>query len=274
VVGLRPSLGRVPSWPTDNLWETTSVGGPMARNVADLALLLSVMAGPDPRVPVALGDPGIVFAPPISGTLAGLRVAVSEDLGGVLEVDAEVASVVAGSAAVFEAAGATVSSAYPALPEADDTFRTLRAWTFQAGLGPLLAEHPDDLKQSLADNIRAGAHLTGADVARAYSQRTHLSERMREFFTSHDLLVLPTSQVPPFPADQEYPAEINGKPMETYLDWMRACYLITVTGCPAISVPVGRTSDGLPVGVQLVAAHGADRFLLEAAAALEVAVTA
>jgi amidase len=272
VVGLRPSLGRVPSWPTDNLWETTSVGGPMARNVGDLALLLSVMAGPDPRVPVALGDPGIVFAPPVSGTLAGLRVALSVDLGGVLEVDAEVASVVTGSAAVFESAGATVSSAYPKLPEADDTFRTLRAWTFQAGLGPLLAEHPDGLKKSLADNIRAGEHLTGADVARAYTQRTHLSERMREFFTTHDLLVLPTSQVPPFPADQEYPAEINGKPMGTYLDWMRACYLITVTGCPAISVPFGRTSDGLPVGVQLVAAHGADRFLLEVAAALEAAV--
>ena len=105
VVGLRPSLGRVPSWPTDNLWETTSVGGPMARNVGDLALLLSVMAGPDPRVPVALGDPGIVFAPPVSGSLTGLRVAVSPDLGGVLEVDAEVASVVTGSAAVFESAG-------------------------------------------------------------------------------------------------------------------------------------------------------------------------
>ena len=86
--------------------------------------------------------------------------------------------------------------------------------------------------------------------------------------------MLPASQVPPFPADQEYPTEINGQPMETYLDWMRACYLITVTGCPAISVPFGRTADGLPVGVQLVAAHGADRFLLEAAAALEAAVTA
>ena len=195
--------------------------------------------------------------------------AVSVDLGGVLEVEAEVASVVSGSAAVFEAAGATVSSAYPTLPEADDTFRTLRAWTFQAGLGPLLAEHPDDLKKTLADNIRAGEHLTGADVARAYTQRTHLSERMREFFTTHDLLVLPTSQVPPFPADQEFPTEINGEEMESYLDWMRACYFITVTGCPAISIPFGRTEAGLPVGLQLVAPHGADRFLLEVAAALE-----
>ena len=123
--------------------------------------------------------------------------------------------------------------------------------------------------RSLADNIRAGEHLTGADVARAYSQRTTLSERMREFFAGHDLLVLPTSQVPPFPADQEFPTEINGRAMGSYLDWMRACYLITVTGCPAISVPFGRTAGGLPVGLQLVAPHGADRFLLEAAAALE-----
>ena len=273
VVGLRPSLGRVPSWPTDNLWETTAVGGPLARNVADLALLLSVMAGPDSRVPTALAEPGIVFAPPVTGSLTGLRVAVSPDLGGVLEVDSEVVAVVEGSRAVFEQAGAAVSADHPTLAEADDTFRTLRAWLFQSGFGELLAEHPDEFKQTLADNIRAGEHLTGADVARAYAGRTALSERMREFFTTHDLLVLPTSQVPPFPADQEYPAEINGKPMETYLDWMRACYLITVTGCPAISVPFGRTSDGLPVGVQLVAAHGADRFLLEAAAALEVAVT-
>ncbi|HEX5086237.1 MAG TPA: amidase [Nocardioides sp.] len=272
VVGLRPSLGRVPQWPHYNQWETTSVGGPLARNVGDLALLLSVMAGPDPRAPQALGDPGVVFAPPVSGELAGLRVAVSTDLGGLLEVDTEVVSVVEGSRQVFEAAGASVDAAHPSLTEGDDTFRTLRAWHFQAMFGRLLAEHPDDFKPSLADNIRAGEHLTGADVARAYAQRTTLSEQMREFFTGHDLLVLPTSQVPPFPADQEYPAEINGKQMETYLDWMRACYLITVTGCPAISVPFGRTPDGLPVGVQLVAPHGADRFLLEVAAAIEAAL--
>jgi amidase len=272
VVGLRPSLGRVPSWPTDNLWETTAVGGPMARNVGDLALLLSVLAGPDPRVPTALGDPGIVFAPPVSGTLVGLRVALSTDLGGAFEVDHEVAAVVESSGAVFSGAGAAVSSAYPVLSEAEDTFRTLRAWLFQAGFGQLLAEHPDDFKESLAANIRAGEQLTGADVARAYAGRTALSERMRKFFADHDLLVLPTSQVPPFPADQEFPTEINGTPMESYLDWMRACYLITVTGCPAISVPFGRTATGLPVGVQLVAPHGADRFLLEVAAAFEAAV--
>ena len=133
----------------------------------------------------------------------------------------------------------------------------------------MLAASPDEFKPSLADNIRAGESLTGADVARAYSQRTALSERMREFFESYDVLVLPVSQVPPFPADQEYPTSINGRPMATYLDWMRAAYFITVTGCPAISVPFGHTADGLPVGIQIVAAHGRDRFLLEVAAAFE-----
>jgi amidase len=155
VVGLRPSLGRVPQWPTTNAWETTSVGGPLSRSVSDLALLLSVLAGPDPRVPLALGDPGPDFAPPLSGTLGGVRVALSVDLGGAFEVD----------------------SAYPSLPEAEDTFRTLRAWMFQARFGSMLAEQPDGFKQSLADNIRAGEPLTGADVAQAYAQRTALGER-------------------------------------------------------------------------------------------------
>jgi amidase len=268
VVGLRPSLGRVPEWPHPNQWETTSVGGPMARNVGDLALLLSVLAGPDPRAPLALGDPGSSFAPPLSGSLSGLRVALSVDLGGAFEVDDEVASIVSSSASVFP----SVTSAHPDLSLADDTFRTLRAWHFQARFGTQLASHPDAFKQSLADNIRAGESLTGADVARAYHQRTLLSERMREFFSSYDVLVLPVSQVPPFPADQEFPTEINGRPMSSYLDWMRAAYFITATGCPAISVPFGHTASGLPVGIQLVAAHGRDRFLLEVAAAVEEAV--
>jgi amidase len=273
VVGLRPSLGRVPEWPLYNQWETTSVGGPMARNVGDLALLLSVMAGPDRRAPHALTDLGASFAPPLEGSLAGLRVALSPDLGGAIEVDTEVAEIVASSAAAFTDAGASVSTAHPLLSEADDTFRTLRAWHFQAKFGRMLAASPDEFKQSLADNIRAGESLTGADVARAYGQRTALSERMRLFFESYDVLVLPVSQVPPFPADQEYPASINGRPMETYLDWMRAAYFITVTGCPAISVPFGTTADGLPVGIQIVAPHGRDRALLEVAAAFEVAVS-
>ena len=269
VVGLRPSLGRVPTWPTDNLWETTSVSGPLARSVDDLALLLSVMAGPDPRVPTALAEPGSVFAEVVPAEPAGLRVALSADLGGLLVLDPEVRRVVEEAGRLLAGAGCRVDAAYPDLREADDTFRVLRAWNFQATFGELLAASPDAFKESLAANIRAGESLSGADLARAFRQRTTLAERMRVFFETHDVLLLPTSQVPPFPADQEYPAEVDGRPMATYLDWMRSAYLITVTGCPAISVPAGRTADGLPVGVQLVAPFGADRRLLEVAAAFE-----
>lgn len=270
VVGMRPSLGRVPEWPLYNQWETTSVGGPMARNVGDVALLLSVIAGPDPRAPHALGEAGSTFAPPLTpAPLRGLRVACSVDLGGALVVDHEVADVVRAGAARLSDAGAAVTDAHPDLALADDTFRTLRAWHFQAKLGRLLAEHPTSFKTSLEANIRAGETLTGADVARAYSQRTALAETMRVFFGDHDVLVLPTSQVPPFPVEQEFPETINGQQMPDYLAWMRSAWFITVTGCPAISVPAGTTGDGLPIGVQLVARHGADRHLLEVAAAVE-----
>ena len=134
------------------------------------------------------------------------------------------------------------SETHPDLSLADDTFRTLRAWHFQAKLGRLLAEHPTSFKPSLEANIRAGEPLTGADVARGYAQRTALSETMRLFFGDHDVLLLPTSQVPPFPVEQEFPETINGQEMPDYLAWMRSAYFITVTGCPAISVPAGRTA--------------------------------
>jgi amidase len=271
VVGLRPSLGRVPSWPSANQWEATAVSGPLARNVGDVALLLSVMAGPDPRVPLALGDPGHAFAPPLLGSLVGLKVGWTGDLGGLLEVDERVSVVVEEAGRTMVRAGAHVYSGHPDLAAADECFRTLRAWHFQASFGQLLRDHPDDVKPSLAANIRAGESLTGADVARAYDQRTALAETMRQFFTDYDVLAMPVSQVPPFPVEEEYPTEINGKPMDDYLSWMRSAYVISVTGCPAISVPAGRTPEGWPVGVQLVAAHGQDRRLLEVAAAFETA---
>ena len=269
VVGLRPSLGRVPSWPSNNHWETTAVSGPLARDVGDVALLLSVMAGPDPRVPHAMDTPGHVFLPPLHGSLVGLRVGWTSDLGGLLDVDERVAAVVEEAGRTMVRAGAHVYTGHPDLGIADECFRTLRAWHFQASFGDLLRRNPDGLKQSLADNIRAGEGLTGADVARAYQQRTALTETMREFFTRYDVLAMPVSQVPPFPAEQEYPTEINGTPMTDYLAWMRSAYVISATGCPAISVPAGTTPEGWPVGLQLVAAHGQDRRLLEVAAAFE-----
>lgn len=269
VVGLRPSLGRVPTWPTDNAWEATSTCGPMARNVGDLALLLSVIAGPDPRTPLALETPGLTFGAPLGTDLRGVRVALSIDLGGAFEVDHDVANIIDEQRAAFETAGADVEEAHPTLTGAEDTFRTLRAWLFQHRFAAMLKANPDSFKASLADNIRAGADLTGEDIARAYEARTRLSERVRTFFESHDVLAMPVSQVPPFSADEEYPTAINGCIQSTYLDWMRSAYFITVTGCPAISVPAGFTKQGWPIGLQLVAAPNQDRRLLEIAHAFE-----
>ncbi|KAA1422635.1 amidase [Mumia zhuanghuii] len=269
VVGLRPSWGRVPTWPTWNLWETVSVQGPLARDVDDLALLLSVLAGPDPRVPSADSTPGGVFADPAPVSLDGLRVAFSIDLGGAFEVDTAVAAVVRTARAELSDAGAVVADAWPDLPDAEAAFRTLRAWLMEYALGDVLDAHPGEVKQSLADNIRAGRPLSGHDVAVAYAQRSALAEKAREFFETYDVLVMPVSQVPPFPADQEFPAAINGRPQESYLDWMRSAFFVTVTGCPAISVPAGFTPDGLPVGVQLVGPAGSERRLLAVARAYE-----
>ncbi len=269
VVGLRPSVGRVPAWPSLNAWELTSVGGPMARNVDDLALLLSVIAGPSTRARMSLETPGRAFAPPLHGGLSGVRVALSVDLGGAFQVDHQVADVVRAQAAVFEGAGAEVADDHLDVTGAEAAFRTLRAWLFQARFGALLAKRPDSFKASLADNIRAGQDLSGADVAGAYKRLTVLAEKVRHFFERYDVLVLPVSQVPPFDADEEYPANINGQEQETYLDWMRSAYLITVTGCPAISVPAGFTREGWPVGIQIVAAPRNERLLLEVAQAFE-----
>lgn len=271
VVGLRPSVGRVPHWPAANAWETVSVSGPLARTVEDLAVLLSVIAGPDHRVPTALTTPGSTYAAPLTGSLSGVRVAVSVDLGGAFVVEEAVSAVVESAGDVLARAGASLGSAYPDLAEAEDTFRTLRAWLFWSTYGDLLAEHPDGFKESLAANIRAGEPLTGADVWRAYEQRTALEARMQEFFADVDVLLMPVSQVTPFPADQEYPQAIDGVAMETYLDWMRSAYVLSVTGCPAISVPGGFTEAGLPVGVQLVGAPRSERRLLEVAHAFEQA---
>jgi amidase len=272
VVGLRPSVGRVPSWPTTNAWELTSVGGPMARNVEDLALLLSVLAGPTTRAPMSLEAPGSAFAPPLrDGGLVGARVALSVDFGGAFAVEHAVADVVRAQAAVLESRGAAVEEAYPVLHSADAAFRTLRAWVFHHRFRALLDKRPDDFKPALRQNILAGADLTGSDLARAYQQLTSIQDRMRAFFETYDLLALPVSQVPPFDAEQEYPSAINGVEQQTYLDWMRSAYLISVTGCPAVSVPAGFTADGLPVGLQLVAPARQERRLLEMAHAFEQA---
>ncbi len=269
VVGFRPSPGRVPSPDARLGWATLSVQGPMARSVEDVALLLSAVAGPDPRSPISLAEPGAVFARPLARDLAGARVAWSPDLGGAVPVEPEVRAVVEASAKVFEELGCLVERDCPDFSGADEAFRTLRAWQFEVQFGPLLGSGA--LKETIRWNTEEGRRLTGPDLGRAEVLRTELFRRVHEFFTRYDFLVLPVSQVPPFDAALEYPAEVDGVPMETYLDWMRSAYFVSVTGCPALAVPAGFSPAGLPIGVQIVGPHLADFAVLQAGHAFEAA---
>ncbi|SEM05635.1 amidase [Blastococcus sp. DSM 46786] len=269
VVGLRPTPGRVPTWPAPMAWSQLSVQGPMGRTVADVALQLSVLAGPDPRVPIALADDPAGFAAPLPERLDGLRVAWAPDLGGQVTVDPAITAVLAPSVAVFESLGASVEEACPDLTGADEVFGTLRAWLFDSNFSELARRHPDQVKESIRWNAELGAKLTGSDLARAERLHTALYERVVAFFERYDVLLAPTTQVLPFPVELEYPTEIAGVHQENYLEWMRSCTVISATGCPALSVPGGFTPDGLPVGLQVIGAPQADRRVLEVGHAFE-----
>jgi len=271
VVGLRSTPGRVPVWPTPMGWSQLSVDGPMGRTVADVALQLSVLAGPDQRVPISLSDDPAAFAEDLPTSLSGLRVAWAPDLGGRVTVDPAITAVLASAGGVFESLGASVEDDCPDLDGADDVFGTLRAWLFDANFTDLIRQHPDQVNESIRWNAEMGAKLTGADLARAEQQHTKLYERMVAFFERYDVLLAPTTQVLPFPVELEYPTEIGGVPQDNYLEWMRSCTIFSATGCPALSVPGGFTPDGLPVGLQIIAAPRADRRVLEVGHAFEQA---
>ncbi|WP_405778853.1 amidase [Streptomyces sp. NBC_01378] len=273
VVGLRPSPGRVPSWPDRTPWAQLSVKGPMGRTVADTALGLSALAGPDPRSPLALDTPGAAFAPSAldGADLCGLRVAWAPDLGGAVPVEPEVTAALTPAVKALEAMGCTVEEACPDLSGADEVFRVERAWQMEVAYGALLDRHRDRLAPQVVWNVEEGRRLTGPDVGRAQVRRAELFHRVREFFGTYDLLMLPVSQVAPFALELAYPSEVAGVPMETYLDWMRSAYLISVTGCPALSVPAGFTPAGLPVGLQIVGPHRQDLAVLRAGHAFEQA---
>ena len=154
---------------------------------------------------------------------------------------------------------------------ADEAFQVWRAWRFELAYGDLLEDHRHQMKDTVIWNVEAGRELTGKDVSRAEQKRTELYHRVREFLTDHEFLVCPVSQVPPFEIEKRYVTEINGVQLDTYIDWMKSCYFISVTGCPAISVPCGFTDEGLPVGVQIVGRHHDDWGVLQLAYAFQQA---
>ena len=269
LTGLRPSPGRVPD-PLGDPYNPMPVLGPIGRTAADAALLLGAVAGPDRRVPLSrgweplpLGDLG-----DLGGGAAGLRVAWSPDLGD-LPVAAEVAATLAQGRAALAAIGCVVGDVAVSLPGADEAFEVLRGIGFAAAFDELLRRHRDQLKDTVIENTEYGLGLTGGQVARALTARAAVAAWMRRLLQGHDVLALPTVQVAAFDVETEWVREVDGRPMGSYLEWMRSCSRITVTGHPAISVPAGFTAGGLPVGMQLVGREGDELGLLRLAAALE-----
>ncbi len=270
VVGLRPSPGRVPRWPSSAPWFTFSVHGPMARTVGDVALLLDAIAGPDARAPLSLGVPATRFAEALDRDFNGVHVAWSPDLGG-LPVEPAVASVLARQRPTLEALGCLTDEAQPDLRDADEIFTTWRAWFFELAFGSVLDQHRSLLKDTVIWNIEAGRALGGPQLADAERKRAALYHRVRQFMARYEFLLLPVSQVVPFDVEQPYVTRINDEPLPTYLDWMKSCYQISVTGLPAVSVPCGFTDDGLPVGLQIVGRPFDDLGVLQLAHAFEQA---
>ncbi|MGI9006563.1 MAG: amidase [Streptosporangiaceae bacterium] len=275
VVGLRPSPGRVPSWPVSDVADWMSVEGPMGRSVADVSLLLAVISGPDPRVPLALDAPPPALSGPqdiaalLETDLRGLRVGWSPDLG--LPVGQDVRAVLGPAREVLAGLGCEVTDTAPDLSGADEGFRTWRALRYATAFGPLLERHPEGLGPNVAWNVRRGLELTAADLSRATQLLASLAARISDYFARVDVLACPATQVAAFEVDLDWVHEIDGVPLHTYLDWMASAYRISATGLPALSVPAGFTPAGLPVGLQLVGRRRADWPLLQLAHGFEMA---
>ena len=275
VVGFRPTPGRVPAWPAVNAWNTLSTLGPVTRTVSDCAFLLAAMAGPDPRAPVALDEPGSKFLAPLRRDFRKVRVAWSRDLGG-LPMDPRVVAVLERQREVFVSLGCIVEEAEPDFSGAKESFETLRALGFLQGHADHYRRRKRDLKDTIVWNIEQGLALTPEQIARAWSLRTELFHRMRRFLERHQFLLCPVSQLPPYDVTVEWPRSIAGVAMDNYLDWMKSCYYVTITSHPAISVPAGFTDDDppLPVGLQIVGRYRDDLGVLRLAHAFEEAVPA
>ena len=270
VIGFRPSTGRVPAYPHPYPWSNLSELGPMARTVSDAAFLLSVMAGPDPRAPTSISEPGSIFLKTLKRSFKKVRIAWSRDLGG-LPVDPRVTQVLESQKKVFKDLGCLVEDAEPDFSGATEAFEALRGLAYQHRIGGLIKDHRDKLKDTILWNYEQGTKLKAADIAKAEALRTSLFHRMRQFLGEYEFFVCPTNQLPPFSVDEPYPSEIAGVKMANYLDWMKSCYYITITTHPAISVPAGFTDEGLPVGIQIVGRYRDDISVLQLAHAFEQA---
>jgi amidase len=269
VVGFRVSAGRIPAYPSPWVYDPFSVHGPMARTVRDAALMLSVMAGPDERVPISISEPGAPLAQAAEGSIAGWRVAWAPDLGGLLRVGPEVRRLTESAARQFADLGCTVEEASPDLHDALQIITPLRAMrtgaVHQKELGML-----DRVDNAFLKQFAGRAEQLGAlAVAEAESRRSRLWERVRAFMERYHLLLLPATQTAAFPKEIERPTEIAGQRVDDSLESSLSTYAVSITGLPALSVPCGFTEDGLPLGLQIVGRWRREADVLRAAAAFE-----
>jgi amidase len=270
VVGLRPSIGRVPLGPGRVRFQTLSVAGPMARDVADVALMLDAMTGTDLDDPLATEPPVEAFAAAVMKPPELGRVGFSADLGGLVPVHPEVARIAGQAAARLTDLGAAViENRSPDFGPAREVFEVLRAAHFAYDKAPLLDAERERLKPEVVWNIERGLALTADEIGWAERERGLIQARMAAFFREHDLLLSPAAIVPPFNVELRYLESLGDYRFPTYIDWVAVTYAITLAGCPALSLPCGFTASGLPVGLQIVAPPRGEARLLAAARALE-----
>lgn len=268
VVGLRPSPGRVAYGPDPLPFSSLRTEGPMGRTVADVALMFDAQVGEHADDPRSLPKPAVPFAVAVDHPVKPRRVAYSPDLG-IAPVDPEVEDICARATASFAKLGATVEEASPDLRDAEEIFQVLRAMSFAARLAPLLGSHREQLKPEVVWNTEKGLALTGEEICRTQRAHGDLYHRIVAFFQDHDLLLCPTVVAPPFDVDIRYLTEVEGVLFDSYIGWLVLTFAITLTACPAISVPCGFTRTGLPVGLQIVGRPRGERLLLSAAALFE-----
>lgn len=270
VVGFKPSQGRVARYPTPAAWNAMGANGPITRTVADAALMFSVITGPDPRDPLALPHTGEEWGRVTNAaSVRGLRAAWTPDLGGAAAVEPAVAAVCERAARRFADLGCALETASPEIGNIVVPFRALNAAVRQATVGRYLDEWRDQMDPILVRRIEAGRALTGEDIGRAEVERSAYHQRLRRFFETHDLLLLPTTGVAATPLASPLPATVAGRPIGDHLDLLVPTLAFNFSGYPAISVPCGWTPDGLPVGLQIVAGWRQDALVLRAAAAFE-----
>ncbi len=273
VVGLRPSIGRVPNTARDEWLPSVTVTGPMARSVSDLGLLLSVQAGFDPRAPLSLAGDGLAFRTVAERDPRGKRLAWLGDFGGAAPCEPGVLALCERALATFEAMGCEVEPALPDYPAeaAWAAFRTIRAWQAGGGLVDLYrdpARRPL-LKPEAVFEVEAGLAVSAYDVTAAGIVRTEWGQAMRRLFEQYDFVVAPTAQVFPFDAGETWPRVIAGRTMRTYHEWMKGCCLVSLAGCPAVALPAGFGATGLPMGLQIAAPPQQDMDCLELGLAYE-----